>query len=154
MIRDAEKSVAPSTASDHKAGSSTKAGNDEMAAAAACTILVVDDELMVRAVVSDMLRELGYSVCEAGSANEAIYMLGQRPTIATVLTDIRMPGVSGIELAQHLTRARPSTKVIYMTAYAREMAAQGTQLLNFPILLKPFTFAQLEKVLAADAQPN
>lgn len=110
-------------------------------------MLVVDDEAMVRKLVSEMLRELGYEVCEAASATAAMRLLNKGMPITTVITDIRMPDSTGIELAGEICRARPETRVIYMTGYAKEFAGSHSQLLAHDVLVKPFTFEQLENVM-------
>ncbi len=117
-------------------------------------MLVVDDETLVRALVSEMLRELGYAVCEANSAKSALALIKKGASIATVITDIRMPDISGIELAGLIRRARPEVRVIYMTAYAKEAAQSGSQLLQHDVLVKPFTFGQLESVMIERLQKH
>lgn len=103
--------------------------------------------MMVRALVSEMLRELGYNVCEACSAKGALALLRKGVPISTIITDIQMPDITGIELAGMIRQARPDIRVIYMTAYAKEAAQSGNQLLTHDVLVKPFTFDQLESVM-------
>lgn len=110
-------------------------------------MLVVDDEVMVRRLVSEMLRELGYEVCEAASASAAMRLLKKGLPITTVITDIRMAETTGIALAGEICRARPETRVIYMTSYAKELAGSHSQLLAHDVLVKLFTFEQLENVM-------
>lgn len=110
-------------------------------------MLVVDDEVMVRQLVSEMLRELGFDVCEAASASAALRLLKKGLPITTVITDIRMAETTGIELAGEICRARPETRVIYMTGYAKEFAGSHSQLLAHDVLVKPFTIEQLENVM-------
>ncbi|MCA0202476.1 MAG: response regulator [Proteobacteria bacterium] len=131
------------------AGDSTKASKHE-----SCTVLVVDDEMMVRAVVGEMLRALGYAVCEADSAKAAIALLRKGRSITTIITDIQMPDITGIELANMIRHARPDIRVIYMTAYAKEATQKGNQLLNHDVLVKPFTFDQLESVMIERLQQH
>ena len=110
-------------------------------------MLVVDDEVMVRQLVSEMLRELGFEVCEAASAGAAMRLLKRGLPISTVITDIRMAETTGIELAGEICRMRPETRVIYRTGYAKEFAGSHSQLLTHDVLVKPFTFEQLENVM-------
>ncbi|MGE3475132.1 MAG: response regulator [Rhodospirillaceae bacterium] len=117
-------------------------------------MLVVDDEVMVRALVGEMLRELGYTVCEADSAKGAIALIRKGLPITTIITDIQMPDITGIELAGMIRQARPDIRVIYMTAYAKEAAQKGNQLLNHDVLVKPFTFEQLESVMIERRQQH
>lgn len=106
---------------------------------------------MVRALVAEMLRELGYDVCEAGSAKIAWAVLAKGTPISTVITDIRMPDITGIELATQIRKSRPDLRVIYMTGYAKEAALSDSHLLKHDVLIKPFTFEQLEAVMTQRA---
>jgi CheY-like chemotaxis protein len=82
-------------------------------------ILCVDDEALVRNVTCDMLRDLGHQVSEAASGTEALDRLQQRDDmIDLLLTDIRMPGLDGLRLAQIARTSRPDLRVIYFSAYA------------------------------------
>jgi CheY-like chemotaxis protein len=108
-------------------------------------ILVVDDEPAVRRFVTDALRSSGYDVVGAGSGREAlgaVYGESQTPTL--LLTDIEMPGMTGVELAARVRADRPAIRVILMTgreasaARARERAG-----LVEGVLLKPFGLAEL-----------
>src|SRR4051794_29541887 len=108
-------------------------------------ILVVDDEPAVRRFVTDALRSSGYDVVGAGSGREAlgvVYGHSQTPTL--LLTDIEMPGMTGVELAARVRADRPAIRVILMTgreasaARARERAG-----LVEGVLLKPFGLAEL-----------
>jgi CheY-like chemotaxis protein len=108
-------------------------------------ILVVDDEPAVRRFVTDALRSSGYDVVGAGTGREAlgaVYNESQTPTL--LLTDIEMPGMTGVELAARVRADRPAIRVILMTgreasaARARERAG-----LVEGVLLKPFGLAEL-----------
>ena len=79
-------------------------------------ILVVDDEPAVNCLVTRYLSHLGYTVLDAGSAEEALGIVWrQAPRIDLVLSDVAMPGVSGIELAGTLLARAPGPSVILMT---------------------------------------
>lgn len=110
-------------------------------------MLVVDDDAMVRALVGEMLREMGFDVREAASAKQALAMLQTGCAVTTVITDIRMPEVSGLELAVAVRRAHPGVRIVYMTGYAKEAASGHSQFLAHDVLIKPFTFEQLETVM-------
>lgn len=80
------------------------------------TILVVDDEPMIRMAVTDHLKDCGFLVIEACDAEEAIEVLEAVPDIALVFSDVRMPGsLNGIGLVQWLSRSRPGIPVILAT---------------------------------------
>jgi DNA-binding response OmpR family regulator len=80
-------------------------------------ILVVDDEMAIRYSVSKTLERVGYNVVAVGSGEEALLLLDQQE-FDVVLTDIRMPGISGIELLAMIRDTSPDTVVILMTGYA------------------------------------
>lgn len=80
------------------------------------TILVVDDEPMIRMAVTDHLKDCGFLVIEACDAEEAIEVLEAVRDIALVFSDVRMPGrLNGIGLAQWLSQHRPDVPVVLAT---------------------------------------
>ena len=108
------------------------------------TILVVDDEPGVRVMVARMLTLSGYAVVSAQSGEEAISIAQEYlAPLDLLLTDVRMPGMSGPELAQELRKLRPGLKVMYMSAYARDVLPSGVQDSEVPFLNKPFTMRML-----------
>ena len=105
------------------------------------TILLVDDEPHVRAVIRDVLELKGYTVLEAGDAVEAANVeAGVAGPIHLLLTDVMMPGLCGPDLARRFTPRRPRMKVIYMTAFSLvDIQNQRIGLdPGVPILAKPF----------------
>ena len=112
------------------------------------TILLVDDEPHVRAVIRDVLELKGYTVLEAGDAVEATKVeAAVAGPIHLLLTDVMMPGLSGPDLARRLTPRRPRMKVIYMTAFSL-VDIQNHQIglePGVPILAKPFRVDVLAK---------
>lgn len=109
------------------------------------TILVTEDEPDLRELTRIFLESYGYTVLEAGSAEEAIRTAEQfgKP-IDLLLTDVIMPGMSGRQLAEKILCKSPTTKIVYMTGYTDDMVVEhkvlepGVQLLQ-----KPFTKAEL-----------
>jgi CheY-like chemotaxis protein len=82
------------------------------------TVLVVEDEVMVRLLVAEELREAGYVVIEAASADEALTVLHSSTGIDLLLTDIRMPGSrDGLALAEEARAALPELKIIVASAF-------------------------------------
>jgi CheY-like chemotaxis protein len=96
-----------------------------------------------------MLREAGYHVSEARSAGQAWERLAEAPEIEVVLTDIAMPGGSGLDLAERIHASAPSPRVILMSGYNRLFPQLGTSGAKFPLLVKPFTPAQLVQQIRA-----
>jgi signal transduction histidine kinase/CheY-like chemotaxis protein len=105
------------------------------------TVLVVEDEADVRGITRTMLELHGYRVLEAGSGEEALEIYErQEGPIQLLLTDVVMPGMSGPELAQQLTRLHLKLKVLYMSGYTDDAILRyGVTELGTAFLQKPFT---------------
>src|SRR5512134_3690601 len=91
-------------------------GRDEERLAMPETILVVDDEDDIRAVVRQMLSREGYTVLDAADPHQALRLAAKEP-VDLLLTDVVMPLMRGTELAQRLLAVVPSAKVLLMSAY-------------------------------------
>ncbi|MCE7948353.1 MAG: DNA-binding response regulator [Chloroflexi bacterium CFX4] len=102
-------------------------------------ILVVDDEGAIRYSISKTLQRVGYQVSSAASGEEALAMLDET-LFDVVLTDIRMPGLSGVELLAKIKERAPDAIVILMTAYASlGTAVEALRLGAHDYLIKPVT---------------
>ncbi|AZO12890.1 response regulator [Mesorhizobium sp. M3A.F.Ca.ET.080.04.2.1] len=123
--------------------------------AATETVLLVEDDARVRSATSAALLELGYTVIEAGSGEEALGKLGENPAIALMLTDIVMPAMNGRQLAEEAKGRAPSLKIVFMTGFTRNAVVHNGVLdhdVNF--IAKPFTLEQLSaKLRDALAKP-
>ncbi|MEK0084400.1 ATP-binding protein [Benzoatithermus flavus] len=108
------------------------------------TILVVDDDALVRMGTVAMLDELGHSVMEADSGQEALELLRERTDIDLVITDYAMPGMTGAALAREVRELRPGLPVLLATGYA-ELPEGAT--LDLPRLGKPYRLAELAALL-------
>jgi FixJ family two-component response regulator len=86
---------------------------------AALVITVVDDDASVRESMSSLLRSVGHAVKEFGSAEELVASVALDETDC-VITDVRMPGMSGLELQRRLALSHPRLPVILMTAHASD----------------------------------
>jgi signal transduction histidine kinase len=85
------------------------------------TILVVEDEEMVRTLVCDTLREFGYDILEAPGGEEAVAVsLRHEETIDLLITDVVMPRMNGLELARRIKASRPGIPVLFMSGYSEE----------------------------------
>jgi len=103
------------------------------------TILVVDDESFMRDAISDFLKEYGYSVLTSPDAYNALNVLQNNDSIDIVLTDIRMPGMDGIELLEKIHSLSPETPVVLMTAFAElDVALKALRKGAFDFLIKPY----------------
>jgi CheY-like chemotaxis protein len=109
------------------------------------TLLVVDDEEMVRRLAARMLASFGYRVLEARSGQEAVRLLRRGAhRIDGVLTDVAMPGIGGRELGETIARCWPQIRVLYMSGFAaNRMVTEGALDPSVPFIQKPFTSEQL-----------
>jgi len=108
-------------------------------------ILVVEDDDLVREFAVKLLRSLGYAVTSAPDGMEAMRIIEEQPTIDLVFTDIVMPGMDGIVLADMVKLRRPTLKILYTTGY-RDIARAKSEagILHGKILEKPYRPAELE----------
>ncbi|WP_116135373.1 hybrid sensor histidine kinase/response regulator [Trinickia diaoshuihuensis] len=109
------------------------------------TILVVEDDENVRTATSDMLRELGYRVVVAPDGPTALRLVGERPEIRLLFTDVGLPGgMNGRQLADAVRTNRPELPVLFTTGYARNAIVHHGRLdAGIQLLSKPFTYAEL-----------
>src|SRR5918998_2575200 len=107
-------------------------------------ILIVDDDDAVRDVLYDLFSD--EHMCHgAATAEQALAYLGEQ-TYDAVLTDISMPGLSGVELLGHLRREQPDTPVIVISGIGDREHAEGlTRLGAFDFILKPFRLEAVEQ---------
>ena len=99
------------------------------------TVLVVDDEPLVRLTIADMLRLGGFDVLEAGSAVQALELLANGYCIAALITDIRMPGMDGVDLSNAVRSTHPQMPVVFLSGDKHVDGAQlpaGTHYLCKP----------------------
>ena len=118
---------------------------------AACCVLLVDDDALVRAVTTDLLEDLGHIVVAAGSGPQALELLRLDTRIDVVITDQAMPGMTGTELAAAIATLRPSLPVILATGYADLAATIDPGLRR---LSKPFSQDTLANALRAARTPD
>jgi PAS domain S-box-containing protein len=119
------------------------------------TVLVVEDEAAVRAVAVRTLEAAGYRVLSADGGPAALELLARSAgKVDLLLTDVVMPGMSGIEVARAMQARQPSLRVLYMSGYATDTVARhGGLELGDALLTKPFTpsalVASVRKFLGA-----
>ncbi|MFL6333246.1 MAG: response regulator [Pyrinomonadaceae bacterium] len=110
-------------------------------------ILIVDDEDGVRDVLYDLFSE-DHMCHVAATAEQALAFLGEQ-TYDAVLTDISMPGLSGLELLGYLRQEQPDTPVIVVSGIGDREHAEGLMRLGaFDFILKPFTLEAVEQSVA------
>ncbi len=115
------------------------------------TVLVVEDEPAVRSFVVRTLQRHGFTTIECGSGPEALALLqsGATPPVHLLLTDAIMPGMTGIELIDHIRRLPMDLPVLLMSGYARDEVPTDA-----PYLSKPFTTEQLVSRIRQVLEPH
>lgn len=108
------------------------------------TILVVEDEPVVRALIVEVLSELGYETLEAEDGPSGLEALQSRRHLDMLITDIGLPGLNGRQIADAARVARPDLKVLFMTGYAENAAnAAGFLEPGMAMITKPFAMEVL-----------
>jgi PAS domain S-box-containing protein len=109
------------------------------------TVLVVEDEEKVRAVVTRQLEKLGYRVLSAKNAEDALELLASDDHFDLLMTDMIMPGgINGHELAERVKAARPAISVLLTSGYPRDAFRQGR---SFPLISKPYGLDELAEAV-------
>ena len=112
------------------------------------TILLAEDDVMMRRLTRKMLEEHGYRVLEAEDGKSALEVIGSgHATIDLILTDVVMKGMNGPELVLRLIESHPAMKVVYMSGYTGELVANQGIDGGIRLLEKPFTRADLLKTI-------
>jgi two-component system cell cycle sensor histidine kinase/response regulator CckA len=109
------------------------------------TLLIVEDERVVRDYLSQGLRRVGYSVLEAESGDAALRMLDTyKGAIDVVLSDVVMQGMSGLQLGEQIVQRLPDTRIIFMSGYDVGQSGEiGPLCGRFDLITKPFTVPDL-----------
>ncbi len=116
-----------------------------VAASSRATVLLVDDEVLVRIGTADMLADLGYEVVEAESGAEALRLLRSGCVPDLLVTDYLMPGMNGVELIEQSRSITPGMRAMLITGYSTIAEGPGAAL---PRLGKPFRQAELAQRVA------
>jgi DNA-binding NtrC family response regulator len=104
------------------------------------TILVVEDEPLIRTALADALRHAGYSIVELSEAKEALGHLAEGGSADLVITDLKMPGaIDGVDLVEWLQTALPAVPVIVTTGHHN----LRSQVNACPVFEKPYRFEHL-----------
>jgi PAS domain S-box-containing protein len=111
----------------------------------AATVLVVEDEAIVRGLICEVLEELGYRVLEAGDGPGGLSILQSAEPIALMITDVGLPGMNGRQLADAGRERRPGLRVMFITGYAESaMLVSGKLESGTSVVTKPFAVNALE----------
>jgi PAS domain S-box-containing protein len=122
-------------------------------------VLLVDDEALVREIITEGLEAAGYAVLSVGSAVEAIEFLDSGQTVELLITDLSMPGMDGITLIREAQKRRPGLRAILLTGFATdaaELAINSAIRGTFSLLRKPIEPSALAERAAVllDAAPE
>jgi DNA-binding NtrC family response regulator len=109
------------------------------------TVLVVDDQMVVRAITARMLKQAGYRVREAASAATALLLLHSSPKPDLILIDVRMPGMNGVDLAMEVGHAWAGLPVVLMSGHVPPDLPSDLRAARF--LSKPFDSEALLRVV-------
>jgi two-component system cell cycle sensor histidine kinase/response regulator CckA len=107
------------------------------------TVLLVEDEPMVRAVAERALTRHGYSVLTATNGEEALDILGKGEEIALLISDVVMPAMDGPTMVREARKSRPDLPILFMSGYAEEQLRKSIDLDNVAFLPKPFSVQEL-----------
>ena len=107
------------------------------------TLLIVDDERKMAVVLETAFEQAGYQVTIASSGEDALAKFRENP-VPLVLTDLKMPDISGIDVLEAVKKLSPDTEIILMTAYATaQTAVEAMKKGAYDYVLKPFEPEQL-----------
>ncbi|WP_353117246.1 sigma-54 dependent transcriptional regulator [Nitratidesulfovibrio sp.] len=110
-------------------------------------ILLIEDDTAFQSMLREALEERGHRVTAAGRAEDGIALL-RGGGFDLVLSDVMLPGMSGVEAIPHLLSAAPGTDIIVMTAYStRELALEAVKLGAYDVFSKPFSLKEMDIVI-------
>ena len=113
-------------------------------AASGETVLVVEDEPVVRALIVEVLQDLGYEALEAGDGPSGLKILESPRRVDLLVTDVGLPGLNGRQLADYARSVRPRLKILFITGYAENAAiASGFLEPGMEMMTKPFAVETL-----------
>jgi CheY-like chemotaxis protein len=107
-------------------------------------LMIVDDDPEVRVIVAEFLEDFGYRVLQADGGAQALDLLARTSDLRMIISDIRMPDMTGIELADIATQRRRDLKVILISGYF------VSQQIERRFLRKPFRMKELEAAVRAE----
>ena len=107
------------------------------------SVLVVEDNPLSRATAVSMFEALGFAVFDAYSGHHALALLEARPEISVLFVDVRMPGMTGTELAEIVRKRRPDIRIVLTSGYVSEDAVPN----GLQFVPKPWRVEQVAKVI-------
>ncbi|MGE0178518.1 MAG: response regulator [Sphingomonas sp.] len=111
------------------------------------TVLLVEDEAMVRAVAERALTRHGYTVLSADNGEAGLEMLAREGKVDLLISDVVMPTMDGPTTARHARRTHPDLPILFISGYAEEQLRKSIDLPNVAFLAKPFSVQQLAETV-------
>lgn len=116
-------------------------------------ILLVEDDILVRFVTADVLRDSGFDVLEAVDAAEALALIGTGHPLDLMITDLRMPGMDGIDLTSRVKSARANLPVMILSSHLEERAHEADTFLAKPYGIDDLV-AAVNRLIGAEWRQN
>ena len=107
------------------------------------TVLLVEDEPMVRGVAARALTRHGYTVVTAENGEDALAILAKNEPVDLLISDVVMPGMDGPTMVREARQSRPDLKILFMSGYAEEQLRKSLDIENVNFLSKPFSVIEL-----------
>jgi two-component system cell cycle sensor histidine kinase/response regulator CckA len=124
-----------------RARKAEKAKKDELWGSG--TVLLVEDEPMVRSVAERALTRHGYTVITADNGEDALEIIAKNEPIDLLISDVVMPGMDGPTMVHEARQSRPELKILFMSGYAEEQLRKSIDIENVNFLPKPFSVTEL-----------
>jgi two-component system, cell cycle sensor histidine kinase and response regulator CckA len=107
------------------------------------TVLLVEDEPMVRTVAERALTRHGYTVITANNGEEALDVINRGDEITLLISDVVMPGMDGPSMVREARKTRPQLPILFMSGYAEEQLRKSIDIDKVAFLPKPFSVQEL-----------
>ena len=135
-----------------RARKTVKAKKDELWGSG--TVLLVEDEPMVRSVAERALTRHGYTVITADNGEDALEILERNEPIDLLISDVVMPGMDGPTMVRKARESRPDLKILFMSGYAEEQLRKSIDIENVNFLPKPFSVTDLAEAARRAVMPK
>ena len=118
------------------------------------TVLLVEDEPMVRSVAERALTRHGYSVVTADNGEDALAIIAKNEPIDLLISDVVMPGMDGPTMVREARQSRPDLKILFISGYAEEQLRKSIDIENVNFLPKPFSVTELAEAARRAVMPK
>jgi two-component system cell cycle sensor histidine kinase/response regulator CckA len=135
-----------------RARKTEKAKKDELWGSG--TVLLVEDEPMVRNVAERALTRHGYTVITADNGEDALEIVAKNEPIDLLISDVVMPGMDGPTMVREARKSRPELKILFMSGYAEEQLRKSIDIENVNFLPKPFSVTELAEAARRAVMPK